>query len=75
MSAFTAALLFFLIFCGLIGAAALFFLSFDAEASEIPNAAARTTQRLFQVVRRVNTDTIETVDAAGNVRQWHADEP
>ncbi len=74
MSAFTAAFLFFVIFCGLIGAAALYFLSFDAEGSENPSAAVTTTQRLFQVVRRVNTNIIETVDASGNVRQWHNQE-
>jgi hypothetical protein len=73
MSAFTAAFLFFVIFCALIGAAALFFLSFDAEGSENPAAAVTTTQRLFQAIRRVNTDTIETVDAAGNVRQWRSE--
>lgn len=73
MSAFTAAFLFFVIFCALLGAAALYFLSFDAEGSDTPGKATTTTQKLFQVVRRVNTDTIETVDAAGNVRQWHAE--
>lgn len=73
MSVFTAAFLFFIIFCVLLGVAALFFLSFDAEASENPGAAVTTTQRLFAAVRRVNTDTIETVDASGNVRQWRAE--
>jgi len=73
MSVFTAAFMFFIVFCVLLGAAALFFLSFDAEGSENPVAAITTTQRLFQVVRRVNTDTIETVDASGNVRQWRSE--
>lgn len=73
MTVFTAAFVFFILFSVGLGAAALFFLSFDAQESDTPEPATRGTQRLFQVVRRVNTDTIETVDASGTIRQWHAE--
>ena len=71
MTLFTIGFIFIMIFTILVGVAAMFFLSFDAEASSNKAIAARkTTQKLFDIVRRVNTETIETVDASGSVQQW-----
>ena len=61
---------FFLVmsFTVMVGIGAVIFISFDAKPSANPKAPAKTTtQRLYNIVRRINTETIETVDAAGTV--------
>lgn len=71
MTLFSIGFIFIMFFTILVGVAAMIFLSFDAESS--PNkaiVAKKTTQKLFDIVRRVNTETIETVDSSGSVQQW-----
>lgn len=71
MSAFIIGFIFVMLFMLLLGVGAVLFISFDATASKNPVTPAKTaTQRLYNIVRRVNTETIETVDAAGSVQRW-----
>jgi hypothetical protein len=63
--------IFIMTFTMMVGIGAVIFISFDAKASANPTSPAKsTTQRLYNIVRRVNTETIETVDASGTVQQW-----
>lgn len=69
MTIFTIGFIFIMIFTIAVGIAAMIFLSFDADSSE--NFTSKpVTQSLYDIVRRVNTETIETVDASGSVQQW-----
>ena len=71
MTAYALGFIFIMSFTVMVGIGALIFISFDAKASANPQATAKTTtQRLYNIVRRVNTETIETVDASGTVQQW-----
>ena len=72
MTIFTLGFVFISLFTVAIGAVAIFFLSFDAEPSANPVTPATTG--LFNVVRQLNTQTIETVDSNGNVQHWQLSE-
>ena len=74
MSIFAIGFLFIMIFTLLVGVGAMFFLSFDSEASKPVTTKKNVTTRLFEVVRRVNTSTIETVDKSGAVQEWKRSE-
>lgn len=67
MNPFTIGFLFIFVFVILIGVAALIFLSFDAPPSA---NATRPSPATFPVVRRVNTQTLETVNREGVVQRW-----
>lgn len=67
MNPFTIGFLFILVFVILVGVAALVFLSFDAPPSA---NAARPSPPTFPVVRRVNTQTLETINREGVVQRW-----
>lgn len=54
-------------FTVLVGAGALITISFEGKH---PASKAPVTGHLSAIVRRINTDTIETVDSAGNAQQW-----
>ena len=69
MTLYTIAFMFIMSFTVMIGIGAVIFISFDAKPSDNPQSK-HTTQRLYQIVRRVNTETIETVDATGSTQQW-----
>jgi len=71
MTLFSIGFIFIMIFTVVVGVSAMIFLSFDAESSSSKAIVAKkTTQKLFDIVRRVNTETIETVDSTGSVQQW-----
>jgi hypothetical protein len=71
MTAYAMGFIFIMSFTVMVGIGAVIFISFDAKGSANPKAVAKTTtQRLYNIVRRVNTETIETVDASGAVQQW-----
>ena len=71
MSAYAMGFIFVMSFTVMIGIGAIIFISFDAKASANPKTPVKsTTQRLYNIVRRINTETIETVDSAGTVQQW-----
>ena len=65
MSGFIIGFTFTTLFIVGVGIAALVFISFDDDSSDNP-----TTKRLYEIVRRINTETIETVDVAGKTQQW-----
>lgn len=69
MSIFAMGFLFIMIFTMLVGVGAMVFLSFDGETAK-QSAGKQTTTRLFEVVRRINTTTIETIDKSGTVQEW-----
>jgi hypothetical protein len=54
-------------FTVLIGAGALITISFEGKR---PASKAPVTGHLFASVRRLNTDTIETIDPSGQAQQW-----
>ena len=71
MTAYAMGFIFIMSFTIMVGIGAVIFISFDAKASANPTTRAKsTTQRLYNIVRRVNTETIETVDTNGTVQQW-----
>jgi hypothetical protein len=71
MTAYAMGFIFVMSFTVMVGIGAVIFISFDAKASANPKAPAKTTtQRLYNIVRRINTETIETVDTTGTVQQW-----
>jgi hypothetical protein len=71
MVIFTIGFIFIMIFTLTVGIAAMIFLSFDAESNEKPHFLSEPdTQNLYDIVRRINTETIETVDSAGLAQQW-----
>ena len=71
MTVYAMGFIFVMSFTVMIGIAAVVFISFDAKASANPKAPAKTTtQRLYNIVRRINTETIETVDSTGTIQQW-----
>lgn len=71
MTVFAMGFIFIMGFTLLIGIAAVIFISFDTDASQNPsNAIHTTTGHLYDIVRHVNTNTIETVDTAGLVQRW-----
>ena len=71
MTIFTIGFIFIMIFTIFVGAAAMIFLSFDAQPNLTKTIATKkTTQKLYDTVRRVNTETIETVDSSGSIQQW-----
>jgi len=71
MTVFAMGFIFIMVFTVLVGIGAAIFISFDAEASQNPAEVAKLTSTgLYDIVRRVNTNTIETVDAAGMVQRW-----
>lgn len=71
MTIFTIGFIFIMIFTVAIGIAAMVFLSFDADSSEKTNFSSKPiTHSLYDIVRRVNTETIETVDSSGSIQQW-----
>ena len=70
MSVFAMGFLFIMIFTLFVGVGAMVFLSFDSEPSTSSPAKKNATTRLFEVVRRVNTSTIETIDKSGAVQEW-----
>ena len=69
MTLYTIAFLFISLFTVMVGIGAVFFISFDAKPGDNPLPKS-TTQNLYRIVRRVNTETIETVDASGSVQTW-----
>jgi hypothetical protein len=69
MSAYAMGFTFIMLFTMLVGVAAVIFISFDAKASKNPQMPT-TTQNRYSIVRRINTETIETVDATGSIQQW-----
>lgn len=64
MSIATLGFVIILLFTLLTGLLALVVISFDAPRSD-PSPAS------YRSVRRVNTETIETVDSTGAVQRWH----
>ena len=71
MTVFAMGFVFIMVFTLLVGIGAAVFISFDADGSQNPVSTAKaTTGRLYDIVRRVNTNTIETVDTAGMVQRW-----
>ncbi len=71
MTVFVAGFIFIMVFTVLVGIGAAIFISFDAEASQNPADVAKMAKTgLYDIVRRVNTRTIETVDSAGMVQRW-----
>lgn len=74
MSIFAMGFLFIMIFTLFVGVGAMVFLSFDSEPSQNSTVKKNATTRLFAVVRRINTTTIQTVDKAGTVQEWKRSE-
>lgn len=70
MTVFAIGFLFIMIFTVLVGIGAVVFISFDAEASQNPHAQPALSDELYNIVRQVNTNTIETVDTSGIVHTW-----
>lgn len=71
MTIFAMGFIFIMIFTVLVGIGAVVFISFDGEVTRYPAGTANaTTTRLYDIVRHVNTNTIETVDASGSVQRW-----
>lgn len=71
MTVFAMGFIFIMIFTLLVGIGAMVFLSFDAVGSDNSSATIHnTTQRLYKIVRQVNTNTIETVDGHGTIQRW-----
>lgn len=74
MSVFAMGFLFIMIFTLFVGVGAMVFLSFDSETSPNSSVKKNATTRLFEVVRRINTTTIQTVDKAGAIQEWKRSE-
>ncbi len=71
MTVFAMGFVFIMIFTILVGIGAVIFISFDAETSKNPsNASHILSDELYDIVRQVNTNTIETVDTSGSVQTW-----
>lgn len=71
MTIFAIGFIFIMVFTLLLGIGAAIFVSFDADGSQNPvSTVTSTTGHLYDIVRRVNTNTIETVDTAGMVQRW-----
>lgn len=71
MTVFAMGFIFIMIFTVLVGIGAVVFISFDAEASKNPsNTPPILSDELYDIVRQVNTNTIETVDTSGIVQTW-----
>lgn len=71
MTVFAMGFVFIMIFTVLVGIGAVVFISFDAEASQNPsNSHQALPDELYDIVRQVNTNTIETVDTSGIVQTW-----
>lgn len=71
MTAYAMGFIFIMSFTAMVGIGAVIFISFDAKASANPQSSTKTsTQHLYNIVRRINTETIETVDTAGTIQQW-----
>ncbi len=71
MTVFAMGFVFIMIFTVLVGIGAVVFISFDAEASQNPSNSHQTLpDELYDIVRQVNTNTIETVDTSGIVQTW-----
>ena len=69
MTLFAVGFLFISLFTVFVGVAAVIFVGFDADASDNPRSIAKITGS-FPIVRRINTNTIETVNQAGLIQQW-----
>ncbi|GAB5491123.1 MAG: hypothetical protein Phog2KO_13380 [Phototrophicaceae bacterium] len=68
MTLFAIGFVFIMIFTVLVGIGAVIFISFDASPSERPSKVSQDD--LYNIVRQVNTNTIETVDMAGSIQTW-----
>ena len=68
MTTFAIGFVFIMIFTVLVGLGAVIFISFDASPSERPSNVSQNDP--YNIVRQVNTNTIETVDMAGGVQTW-----
>lgn len=68
MTMFALGFLFISLFTLFVGIAAMVFVGFDAQPSENPRLAKSTGT--YPIVRRINTEIIETVDKRGVVQQW-----
>lgn len=73
MNTFVAGFVMFLILMTLIGVAAIVFLSMETVADPSPtsNSALSNRSNTSLQVRRVDTNTIETVSKQGDVQRWH----
>ena len=69
MTLFAVGFLFISLFTIFVGIAAFVFVGFDAQPSDNPTPLAKSTST-YPIVRRINTETIETVDTGGLVQQW-----
>jgi len=69
MTTFALGFLFISLFTIALGIAALVFTSFDALPSSPPHPP-----QLFDIIRRINTNTIETVDLRGSSTRWQRQE-
>lgn len=71
MTIFAMGFIFIMVFTVIVGVAAIVFISFDGDASQNSIGTAQPTMgHLYAIVRRVNTNTIETVDSAGMTQRW-----
>ena len=68
MTIFAIGFVFIMVFTVLVGIGAIAFISFDASPSERPSKVSQDDP--YNIVRQVNTNTIETVDMAGGVQTW-----
>lgn len=67
MTVFAMGFVFIMIFTVLVGIGAVIFISFDAKTSKNPQTLP---DEIYNIVRRVNTNTIETVDESGSIQTW-----
>lgn len=69
MTPYVLALALTTLFTAGVGIAALICLSWESDTATV-SPPTPTGDLLYPVVRRVNTDTIETVDDSGSVQRW-----
>lgn len=69
MTIFAMGFVFISLFTALLGFGMVLFLSFDVDRTEI-HGDPTDTQTMHAIIRRLNTNTIETIDADGIQQRW-----
>ncbi|MGB7341579.1 MAG: hypothetical protein WBC91_21970 [Phototrophicaceae bacterium] len=59
-----------MIFTGCIGIGTLIFVSLDSYNPQPTDSAKQSVGNRYDVIRQVNTNTIETVDPQGQIQHW-----
>lgn len=76
MTIFAMGFIFIMLFTACIGIGAVIFISVDTITQDTALDSMDDSLQLYDVVRQINTNTIETVNPQGIIQQWQrANEP